>query len=72
MAKEEPKEKKLDSGIFLTPLSLLSLFVSYLELGGETMGINGEKRTHKVIKAGYNVGAVFVSWELRLILVSFT
>ena len=36
--KEETKGKKLDSGIFLIPLSPLSLFLSYLVFGSEGGG----------------------------------
>jgi hypothetical protein len=33
VVKEEIKRKELDSGLFLIPLSPLSLFLSYLVLG---------------------------------------
>jgi hypothetical protein len=44
--KEETKEKKLGSAIFLIPLSPLTLYLSYLVLGYETRGIKvGKKKT---------------------------
>ena len=41
VVKEETKGKKLDPGIFLTPLFPLSFFLSCLVLEDETMGIKG-------------------------------
>ena len=38
MVKEETEGEKLDSGIFLIPLSPLSLFLSYLVFGSEGGG----------------------------------
>lgn len=46
IVKEETQGKKLDSEIFLIPLSPLSLLLSYLVLGGETEGIKGGKKKY--------------------------
>ena len=44
MVKEETEGEKLDSGIFLIPLSPLSLFLSYLVLRDEPSGIKSRKK----------------------------
>jgi len=44
MVKEETKGRKSDLGIFLIPLSPLSLFLFYLVLVGKTKGIKDGKK----------------------------
>jgi hypothetical protein len=53
LVNQETKEK-IDSGIFLIPLSPLFMFLSDLVLGGETKGIkSGKKKNPQVAKTSY-------------------
>jgi hypothetical protein len=70
-AKEKTKGKKSDSGIFLIPLSSLSLILFNLALGDETGGIKGrKKKTPQSSKTNYRVALErwFSGEEHRLLL----